>query len=146
MLVLLGPVALALAGGHAVADYGLQSTYVAEYKVRVLRRRGPGDALVDSHNPDWFVTLAAHCLIHALVVLCIAFAALMGGRMLDGDTPRHATLIACGVATALGWLEFGIHFAIDDAKGRGRFSYRVDQGLHYLCKIAWLGVIGMAVA
>ena len=48
---------MALFGGHAVADYGLQSAYVAEFKVRSER------------NPDWFVTLGAHCLIHGFLVL-----------------------------------------------------------------------------
>ncbi len=91
-VLILAPFLLLLAfGGHAICDYGQQSAYMAEFKVRSDR------------NPDWFVTLAAHCLIHA------------------------------------------VHFAIDDAKGQKRFSYRVDQALHYGCKIVWVGVI-LAVA
>ena len=117
---------LLLFGGHAIADYGQQSAYVAEFKVRSDR------------NPDWFVTLAAHCLIHAVIVCVIAFAMLASLALLRGVGSLR---IALAVASALGWLEFALHFIIDDAKGQKRFSYRVDQGLHYGCKVVWLAVL-----
>jgi sterol desaturase/sphingolipid hydroxylase (fatty acid hydroxylase superfamily) len=112
---------LMLFGGHAVADYGLQSAYMAEFKVR------------SPQNPDWFVTLGAHCLIHAFMVGAISFAFLMLVGM--------AGPVVALVAAALGWVEFGIHFAVDHAKGQKRFSYRVDQLLHYGCKVAWAVVL-----
>ena len=133
-LALLGPLLLALFGGHAVADYGLQSAYVAEFKVRSER------------NPDWFVTLGAHCLIHAFMVLITTGSAILAGRLLNGDSMAHAAMMAAAGASALGWLEFACHFAIDDAKGQKRFSYRVDQALHYACKIVWLGVCAIYIS
>lgn len=124
MLVLL------LAGGHAVADYGMQSAYMAENKVPVIRRARPGGLVNETPNPDWFVTLGAHCLIHALAVGVVAFAFVaLAGRD------------ALPVAAALGWAEFACHFAIDRSKGLGRFSYRTDQALHYGCKLAWAVLI-----
>jgi len=112
---------LLLFGGHAVADYGQQSAYVAEFKVRSDR------------NPDWFVTLGAHCLIHAVIVCGVSF----GFLMLVGKAAPVAALIASG----LGWTEFLLHFVIDDAKGQKRFSYRADQALHYGCKLAWAAIL-----
>lgn len=113
---------LLLAGGHAVADYGMQSAYMAENKV-------PSD-----RNPDWFVTLGAHCLIHAVVVGVIAFAFLG----VAGRDPLP-------LAALLSWAEFAAHFAIDHSKGLGRFSYRTDQALHYGCKLVWAAVILSAI-
>jgi hypothetical protein len=110
-----------LLGGHAVADYGLQSAYVAEMKVRTEK------------NPDWFVTLGAHCLIHGFLVAVV----ILGIALLDGMQIRQAA----GAAGLLAWAEFGIHFAIDHAKGQKRFSYLVDQLLHYGCKLLWLAIL-----
>lgn len=133
-ILMLAPfLVLLLFGGHAIADFGQQSAHVAEYKVRVIRRPGPDGAVVETPNPDWFVTLAAHCLIHAFVVGTISF----GFLMLAGIAGPVIAL----VAAVLGWLEFIIHFVIDDAKGRNRFSYRVDQALHYACKLVWTAVL-----
>lgn len=126
--ILLMPLLLGLFGGHAVADYGWQSAYVAEFKVRSER------------NPDWFVTLAAHCFIHAFMVLVLTGAAVFCMLLLRGDDVKHAAMLACACSTALGWIEFAVHFAIDDAKGQKRFSYRTDQALHYGCKILWVVV------
>ena len=129
--LILAPFLLLLAfGGHAICDYGQQSAYMAEFKVRSER------------NPDWFVTLAAHCLIHAVVVGVIAFGTLAALVLVRGVGSLQTALV---VGSVLGWLEFGLHFAIDDAKGQKRFSYRVDQAIHYGCKVAWVAVI-LAVA
>jgi hypothetical protein len=118
-----------LFGGHAIADYGLQSAYVAEFKVR-----GP-------KNPDWFVTLFAHCLIHGICVLmavtAVAWLALAAG----GVPPIKALTSAAALGVALGWTETAIHFAIDDAKGQKRFDYRTDQLLHYGCKLLWTAIV-----
>lgn len=142
ILIILPFLLLLLAGGHAVADYGQQSAYVAEFKVRTVRGHDADGSPVRKPNPDWFVTLGAHCLIHAVVVGVIAFATLASLAILQGISSLRA---AVAVASVLGWLEFGLHFAIDDAKGRERFSYRTDQALHYGCKIIWVAVI-LAVA
>jgi len=124
---------LALAGGHAIADYGLQSAYVAEHKVR------------SATNPNWFLVLAAHSLIHAFMVLTVTGAGTFAALAMSGQAPGRAAIVACGIGTACGWLEFACHFAIDDAKGQKRFSYRVDQGLHYGCKLIWLALCAVAI-
>ncbi len=121
ILVVLSLLVLLLFGGHAVADYGLQSAYVAEHKVA-----GP-------KNPDWFVTLGAHALIHAFVVAVVVLAV----TLLSGVPMKDAA----GVASALGWAEFAVHFVIDHAKGRQKFSYRMDQLLHYGCKLLWAALV-----
>ena len=41
----------------------------------------------------------------------------------------------------LGLAEFGVHCLIDDLKCMGRISYDVDQMLHILCKVVWVGVL-----
>ena len=112
---------LLLFGGHAIADYGLQSSYMAEHKVR---KEG---------NPDWFVTLFAHSLIHGVFVLIIAlfFLHLVG----------HSINKAIFFASFLGWAETISHFVIDYRKGQGRFSYRTDQELHYNCKLMWFAFL-----
>lgn len=112
---------LLLFGGHAVADYGLQSAYVAEFKVK-----SPG-------NPDWFVTLGAHSLIHAFVVALVVLLI----AVLSGVAVRDAA----GIASLLGWAELIVHFVIDRAKGMQRFSYRIDQMLHYGCKLLWASIL-----
>lgn len=139
------PLLLALlAGGHAVADYGLQSPYVAEFKVRPpssLRlaqvriealRRGAEEPKAWG-NRDWFVTLGAHRLIHAFMVAAVSFAYLW-----CKGAPIAAAAFLSG---CLAWAEFSLHFVIDDAKGQQRFSYRVDQALHYACKLVWFAVL-----
>lgn len=120
-LIQLAPlVILFLFGGHAIADYGLQSAYMAEHKIR------------KQENPDWFVTLFAHSLIHGVFVLIIALAFLLA----LGFGIKALTL-----AAILGWTEALAHFIIDDSKGQGRFSYRADQALHYGCKLLWSAII-----
>jgi len=61
----------------------------------------------------WWQALGAHALIHA------------GGV---GIVTGSATLGAC---------EFFAHWAIDDSKCCGRLTFNQDQGLHFVCKVAW---------
>jgi hypothetical protein len=99
---------LALVGGHALGDFGLQTLYVAMGKDR--------HALDDEgrqKNLHWLPILFAHAAIHGLFVG-----------------------LATGYAW-LGWAEIAIHFAIDDAKAAKRFGYEADQLLHYGCKLLW---------
>lgn len=118
-----------LLGGHAVADYGLQSSYMAEHKVR------------RPDNKDWWVTLSAHCFIHAFMVLIVSMVVLIldlldAGQLLAGQVEQIAM-----IAALLALAEFAAHFVIDTAKGQGWMSYQVDQALHWLCKFSWAGVI-----
>lgn len=106
---------LALVGGHALGDFGLQTAYMAFGKDRhSLDDKG------GQKNPHWLPVLFAHAAIHGLFVG-----------------------LATGYAW-LGWLEIGVHFLIDDAKAANRFSYETDQLLHYGCKLLW-GIVAIAL-
>jgi len=140
---------MALFGGHAVADYGLQSSYVADFKVRptadsarVVHEDGtfswPNGI---RKNPDWFVTLGAHCLIHGFLVLVSVAVCSFVLFLVSGVAWLPALRTAAALGTWLGWAETVIHFAIDDAKGQQRFSYRTDQILHYGCKMLWASIV-----
>lgn len=37
--------------------------------------------------------------------------------------------------------EVAAHAAIDRGKGRGWYGMKVDQALHVLCKLAWIGAL-----
>lgn len=71
---------------------------------------------------DWQIALFNHAVIHAGAV------AFVTGSM------------------ALGLVEGVIHFAIDWLKCDGRTSFRTDQALHLLCKIAWACVVAWGLA
>ena len=62
----------------------------------------------------WVAALPAHALIHGVLIFAV--------------TGSSALAIAEAVA----------HGAIDWHKNEGWFGFRVDQGLHALCKILWL--------
>jgi hypothetical protein len=99
---------LALVGGHALADFGLQTLYVAMGKDRYAV-----DDEGRQKNEHWLPVLFAHCAIHGLFVG-----------------------LATGYAW-LGWAEIAVHFATDDAKCAKRFGYETDQLLHYAAKLVW---------
>ncbi len=106
---------LALVGGHALADFGLQTFYMAMGKDRF--------ALDDDgkqKNPHWLPVLFAHSAIHGLFVG-----------------------LATGYAW-LGWAEIALHFLIDDSKSAKKFSYETDQLLHYGCKLVW-GIVALVL-
>lgn len=56
----------------------------------------------------------------------------------------HAFCHAMGVALVTGSVELGFcellaHWVIDFFKCEGKYSIHVDQALHLLCKLAWIG-------
>ena len=62
----------------------------------------------------WVAALPAHALIHGVLVFAVTGSGVLG------------------VAEAVA------HGAIDWCKNEGWFGFRVDQGLHALCKVLWL--------
>lgn len=50
-----------LLAGHALADFSLQTDWMAKYKNRNL----------SEDNPYWFYALSAHALIHGLMVYLV---------------------------------------------------------------------------
>lgn len=65
----------------------------------------------------WFYYLTAHALIHGGMVFLVS-----------------------GSET-LGVLEATSHWFIDYGKTRNYYGIHVDQLLHFLCKLAWIGII-----
>ena len=109
-------VLFALLIGHALADFSLQGEFLSTAK----NRHAQLNAFFDNGNPPkwlWVHALGAHSLIHAGAVWLITGS------------------------VVLGFLEFVLHWCIDFAKCEGWTSFRTDQALHILCKVAWAGLL-----
>lgn len=52
----------------------------------------------------------------------------------------HGFMVALVLSPALALAEAVLHPLIDRAKGRGWFGDGVDQALHFVCKVVWVGV------
>ncbi len=104
---------LALAVGHALADFPLQGEFLAKCKNRHALK-----ALNDPERPPsiWVVCMLVHCLIHAGMVWWIT------GNFV------------------FGLIELVVHFIIDVVKCEGYSSFNSDQMLHFLCKLAYVGM------
>jgi len=112
-----------LIAAHAIADYPLQTDWIAAGKVR------------DNHNRrefgcPWYYILAAHAMIHGLAVGLIA--------MLFTQNIQYAT--------ALLLVEFVAHFFIDAAKNENMFRIHADQAFHVACKLLLAFTLGVAYA
>lgn len=108
----------ALAIGHAFADFAWQSEFMAVNKNRHLVPKDTDDGRPSSM---WLHVLTAHCLVHAGVVWMIL------------GSLKSAWLVAL--------IEFVLHWFIDLVKCDGKTSFNTDQGLHYLCKAAYIAAI-----
>lgn len=108
----------ALAIGHAFADFAWQSEFMAVNKNRHLVPKDTDDGRPSSM---WLHVLTAHCLVHAGVVWMIL------------GSLKSAWLVAL--------IEFVLHWFIDLVKCDGKTSFNTDQGLHYLCKAAYIVAI-----
>lgn len=103
----------ALLIGHALADFPLQGDFLAVGKDRHADLSAATGGRVWP-NGFWLVCLTVHSLVHSGVVWLI---------------------------TGSFWLslvEFVLHWIIDFAKCERWTSFYVDQGLHLLCKVAYL--------
>lgn len=65
----------------------------------------------------FYQALGAHALMHAGAVALITGSWVLGG------------------------VEFALHCAIDCAKCDGRTTLNQDQALHWLCKLAYVGIL-----
>lgn len=103
--------------GHFVADYPLQSDFMAKeknpWRPLDLSRVPPGQL----PQTFWPWVLSAHAGVHAAAI---------------------------GVITGsltLSVLEFAAHWFIDLGKCRNLYGIHVDQALHLTCKVAWVSVV-----
>lgn len=98
--------------GHAVCDFVLQGPVMGSGKSR--RRWRSGEFAPDF--PPWYAWLGAHALTHGGAV-----------TLLSGSW-------------GLGALEAVLHGVIDHLKCEERIGFHLDQGLHLLCKVAWVAL------
>lgn len=99
-----------LSVGHAFSDFVLQSEWMARAK---NRHRPTSPPPGQTPQTVWPYVLTAHALMHGGVV------ALATGS------------VRLGVAEAV------LHWCIDFGKCENWYGIHADQGMHWLCKIAW---------
>lgn len=106
--------------GHAVADYPLQSDWMAKAK----NRHNPLAYIPAGQTPQciWPWVLSAHAATHA-----------------------GAVALATG-SVHLGVAEFVAHFIIDVLKCENVTGIHTDQLLHVACKIAWALALSQGIA
>jgi hypothetical protein len=103
----------ALLIGHALADYALQTDFMARAKNRHLTR-----AVSDAPPGTlWLYVLSAHAAIHAGAVWI---------------------LTGCGW---LGLAEFILHWLIDWLRMENRISFCTDQFTHLGCKAVYVALM-----
>jgi len=62
--------------------------------------------------------------------------------VLAAHSATHGAAVAMATgSTFLGLCETIVHFCIDVAKCEGVANIHVDQALHVVCKLAWLGIL-----
>jgi hypothetical protein len=109
-----------LLAGHALADFCLQTPWIAKNK---NPHSGPPEGYDPKiHGPMqtvWPYVLTAHSLTHGLMVF-----------LATGDY-------------RLGLAETVAHWAIDYAKCQRMFGIHMDQFLHIACKFLWVYLMSM---
>ncbi len=95
---------------HFLADFGLQATWLAQYK---SRDQMPAEFAGHKSYWFWLHCLIAHSGINAL------FVALVTGNWLFGVA------------------ELILHALIDFGKCEHKYGVHTDQALHVLCKIGY---------
>jgi hypothetical protein len=108
----------ALVIGHAVGDYPLQSRFMATYK----SRHTPPPNEYEGERPRglWVYCLTAHCLVHGGAVWLI-----VNEFGYDG-------------AVWFALAETLLHWGLDFAKCERWTNFHQDQGLHIVCKAAYV--------
>lgn len=109
----------ALAIGHALADFPLQGTFLADAK----NRHVDTSHYFNKSAPSgvWIHAMTAHSLIHAGAVWLITGSAI------------------------LAVIELIAHWIIDYVKCEGWTGFNTDQILHYVCKIIYAMLIYLGV-
>jgi hypothetical protein len=101
----------ALLLGHCVADFPLQTEWIAKYKNwKNASPPPPGQ----KQQAVWPYVMSAHAGTHAAAVWVVTGSPLLAG------------------------LEFVAHWAIDALKCANVTDIHKDQVLHYICKSSWV--------
>jgi hypothetical protein len=102
--------------GHAIADFALQTTWIAIHKNRhFVDNLLPGEKVMEQTVWPWVLT--AHSLHHGLMVFLI--------------TQR----------LSLGLMETVVHWVTDFGKSEKWYGFHIDQVLHLGAKIVWVVLI-----
>ena len=96
--------------GHVMGDYVLQRSIMATSK----SRHAEIFKTASSRFPPWYYWMAAHSIVHGGAVYLVT-----GSLM-------------------LGLIETALHFVIDYGKCERWYGVHSDQGLHILCKLAYV--------
>lgn len=101
--------------GHAIADFWAQSDALAQMK----NRNRPNTRVPPGQAPQtmWPYALTAHALMHGAAVATITGS------------------VTLGVAETVA------HWLIDFGKCENWYGIHLDQALHVVCKLLWLGAI-----
>jgi hypothetical protein len=102
--------------GHAVADFALQTEWIATNKNRHVRLKLSPE-MQKQTQVIWPHLLTAHALHHGLMVYLV--------------TQRLSLGIAETVA----------HWLTDFGKCEKWFGFHTDQGIHIFCKLLWVYLI-----
>lgn len=108
--------------GHALADFALQSEFIATNKNRNAVPKGYDPKVHGPTQTIWPHVLAAHALIHGFMVYA-----------------------ATGSLT-LGVLETGAHGLVDFGKCEKWYGVHSDQFLHLCCKLLWMGLLRCGIS
>ena len=101
--------------GHAIADFALQSDWMAKNKNRHVSPSYVPEG--QKFTPTWFYVLSAHALIHGGMVFLITNSLL------------------------LGMLETLVHWIADFAKCENWTNPHVDQAIHIGSKVLWFLIV-----
>ena len=101
--------------GHALADFPLQGSFLAIGK----ERHGDLEKLTGTAWPRgmWAYCLTMHSLIHAGAVWIVSGSVVLAAA------------------------EFVLHWLIDLAKSWDMTNFYADQGLHLICKLAYVYIL-----
>lgn len=102
--------------GHALADFSLQTEWIATNKNRHVRLRFPPEQRAKM-QVIWPYLLTSHALMHGLMVWLI--------------TERLSLSLA----------ETCIHWITDFGKCEGWYGFHADQIIHLSSKILWVALI-----
>lgn len=102
--------------GHALADFALQTEWIARNKNRHAVPMGYDPALHGPKQSIWPYVLSAHALIHGLAVF-----------------------LATG-SYILGAAESVVHWLIDFGKCERWYGVHLDQAMHLGCKALWIAL------
>jgi hypothetical protein len=149
-------------GGHFLSDSDPDHSF--SVRADPLLSRGGLRPFAISHNPSVPMIPIAHGAVDLLLLLLAGHAlgdyafqssflaeaknrhTRIGRECWVAALPAHALIhgvlvFAVTRSVALGLAETVAHGIIDWCKNEGWFGFRVDQGLHALCKILWLVLV-----